>query len=342
MNDVVIGILCYVNRSGSTLLSRMINDLCRGIYVFPELSFPVDVFLSCKTGREISGVRLYDLISRDLRTSAMGIPEDVLKAVCLRHSTSNPASLFIDLAIAKLGRRPAGIVIKHEKLAFLLDTIDIAIPQARYIHIVRDPRAVANSMLSTPVPEKPGFNMARGSILYPARHWVQYIAILNNWRARRPVLEIRYEDLRKDDGQGACLAIAAAMGTQQRSPVEDLPPPAYKVATIDHALHTKIHDTFDERRTSGWRTELLPRHIWLVERTCQHSMNGFGYPPIMGSGDPVSMTVANLIHRGAMLRHVMRSVLRHLRRGDGVRAIRAQTALLRSKRSQLMSESPNA
>jgi hypothetical protein len=334
VNDVVIAILCYVNRSGSTLLSRMISDLCEDVYVFPEVGFAVDLFLARKFNREISGSRLHRLIADDPRTSAMGIPDDVLEAICLRHSSHNPAMLFVDLATARLGRRPSGIVIKHEKLAFLLESIEAAIPQVRYLHIVRDPRAVANSMLKTPVPEKPGFNMARGSILYPARHWRQYVRIMNHWSTFHDVVEVRYEDLRKDNGRSACAGITAVLGARLRSLDGGLHVPTYQVATIDHALHTKIHDKFDDRRTSGWRKELSSRQIRLVEKTCHQAMKTFDYPATTDRLPQVSMVVASLIYTGAMVHHVTRSIVRHVRRGGGIRAVRAQAALLRSKKSQ--------
>lgn len=343
MDRVPIGVLCYVNRSGSTLLSRMITDNCDDVYVFPEIGFPVDIFLAHKAGRQIGGTRLHRLVSSDPRTPAMGLDDDALKAICLRHSSSDPAALFVDLAAARLGRTPAAIVIKHEKLAYLLDTIEAAMPQVRFLHVVRDPRAVANSMLNTPVPEKPGFNMARGSILYPALHWRDYIRRLKQWAKTHPVVEVRYEDLHKDSGKSACAAIAAALGSRLRSSEEGLPLPHYQIAAIDRALHLKIHDKFDERRTSGWREELPHRHIWLVEATCGQDMVGFGYPPITGrrSRSGMAMAAARLIHEGTMIHHATRSILRHLRRRDGIKAVRAQAALLRSKLGPISGRSSN-
>ncbi|WP_296219239.1 sulfotransferase [uncultured Sphingomonas sp.] len=340
MDQVVIGVLCYVNRSGSTLLSRMINDLCHDVYVFPEVGFTVELFLAHKYGREITGTRLYNLISGDPRISAMGITKDTLSAICLRHSSKDPAALFVDLATAKMGRKPAGIVIKHEKLAYLLETIEAAIPQVRYFHVVRDPRAVANSMLNTPVPEKPGFNMARGSILYPARHWRHYIKRLADWGASHPVVEIRYEDLHKDSGKAACASIAATLGTRLRSTDSDMPLSSYQTAAIDQALHAKIHDGFDERRTSGWRNELTPRHIRLVEATCRADMESLGYPLMTNHNARASIALASLMHNGVMVHHATRSLLRHLRRRDGLHAVRIQAALLRSK-AQLRPRRPS-
>ena len=319
----------------------MINDLCDGVYVFPEVKFTVELFLAYKYGREITGAQLHDLIIGDPRISAMGISEENLAAVCLRHSSNDPAALLIDLATAKMGRKPAGIVIKHEKLAYLLETVEAALPQVRYLHIVRDPRAVANSMLNTPVPEKPGFNMGRGSILYPARHWRHYIKRLKDWAASHPVIEIRYEDLQKDSGRSACCDIASALGTRLRSSNDTKPQPIYQTAAIDQALHAKIHDGFDERRTSGWRDELTSRHIRLVEATCGADMESFGYRLMTHHKARVSVVLASLMHNGVMVHHATRSLLHHLRRGDSLRAMRMQAALLRSK-SQLMSRRPSA
>jgi hypothetical protein len=309
----------------------MINDLCKDVYVFPEVGFTVELLLARKAGRTIAGAGLLDLIRRDPRTSAIGIADDALAAICLRHSSADLAALFVDLATARLGRRPAGIVIKHEKLAYLLDAIHAALPQVRYLHIVRDPRAVANSMLNTPVPEKPGFNMARGSILYPARHWRDYIRRLTNWGAVHPVIEVRYEDLRQDGGTATCGAIAARLGTRLRSSDDTTPLPSYQIAAIDRALHAKIHDGFDERRTSGWRDELSARHVGLIEATCRADMARFGYPPVTRQRARVTQTVAGLMHNGVMIHHATRSLLRHLRRRNGLRAMRLQAALLRSK-----------
>jgi hypothetical protein len=78
-----------------------------------------------------------------------------------------------------------------------------------------------------------------------------------------------------------------------------------------------------------------------VEKACHQAMKTFDYPATTDRLAQVSMVVAGLIHTGAMVHHVTRSIVRHVRRGGGIRAVRAQAALLRSKRSQFTAKRLN-
>lgn len=327
---VPVGVLLYVNRSGSTLLSRMIGDRCAGVFVFPEMGFIVELLAARQAGRAIAGDALRRLIEADPRRPALSLSGEALGGICRDAGSHDIGGLLVRIAAAAGGAWPAAVLIKHEKLAYLTQAIDAAIADARILHIVRDPRAVVGSMLRTPVPEKPGFDMARGSPLFAARHWRDYLRRVDRLAARRPVLELRYEALEQDDGRAACRAVAALLGV---TPAEGAPASRYRTAPIDRLLHPRIHDRFDARRAAGWRADLAPRDIRLIEATCGGAMAARGYAPV--SDAPIGRGArlgARLRHAAAMIRHAAASALHHARR-DPVAAVRMQVRMLLARRS---------
>jgi hypothetical protein len=324
-----IGITLYVNRSGSTLFSRMLSDAAEGVFVFPELGFVVDALLARQGGKRIAGDELASLVLADPRSEAIGLPTETLRQIAAGHSTDDLPALLAALASARFGSPPRAIVLKLESLAYLVEAIDIAFPDADFIHVVRDPRAVVNSMRRTPVPEKPGFDMARGSIVFAARHWRDYQRRVAGIAQTRPVLQLRYEDLGDAD---ACAPVIELLGGRMRAP--DSAGGGYRIARIDEALHPHVAGPFLSGRLDGWRDRLSPAEVRLVETICWDEMRKLGYRP-EGARLPRWSAVAirgYLGHAVAMARHVVRTAMRYAMRGDGFRAMVRRLRLMRVAR----------
>jgi len=131
--------LVYVNRSGSTLLSRLISERFGDVHVFPELAFPLQML----SGPPNADLR--DLVARDPRSEAIGLDGQTLREICARHSPASAAAFLADLATAaRGGRAPATIVFKLESLLYVHQELATAFPGLGMIHIVRDPRAMSN------------------------------------------------------------------------------------------------------------------------------------------------------------------------------------------------------
>lgn len=318
-----VAILLYVNRSGSTLLSRLISDACEGVFVFPEMGFVLDLMAAAAKGQVLTGDRVHRLIEDDPRRCALPIADARMAAICREHGTGDLDALLVAIATAAGGSRPRAILIKHEKLVHLADAIPGIIAQPRFLHIIRDPRAVASSMFRTPVPEKPGFDMARGSLLYAARHWRDYLRRVDRLARQHPVLGIRYEDL--GEGRGAMTEIAALLGVRLRAGGDDIGADRrYRVAPIDRQLHPRVYDRFDGARRSAWQADLSAMDARLVEAICGATMQGRGYGPATPwtPFGRVRMLAAALRHACAMVKHAAGTVRHHARRGELAQAVR--------------------
>jgi hypothetical protein len=156
-------------------------------------------------------------------------------------------------------------------------------PDAWFLHVVRDPRAVVASILaysnqSWAGGEKPDVPMA-------AKLWRNAVTIghveLAQLGPRR--IELRYEDM-TDDPEGTLRRLLAAL---------DLEPIAYDAAqfSID-ALRQgngdaptrdprwENRENFFRRGTvDGWRQDLSPQDVAIIEAICGDLMAELGYTP---------------------------------------------------------------
>lgn len=326
-----VGVILYVNRSGSTLFSRMLSDHANGVFVFPELGFPLTLLIERDAGRRIVGEALAALIRADPRSAAIGLADADWARVVAGHSSDDVQALLVDIATAALGRRPVAIVIKLESLAYLIDAIRRAFADTTFFHVIRDPRAVVGSMLRTPVPEKPGFDMARGSIVYAARHWCAYIARVRRIARAQPVTEIRYEALRSSQDPVGQAAAALGVGPAADRDATDA---RYRTAPIDAALHRRIHGQFNADRLAGWREELSPGAIRTIEAICWDEMIATGYAPLFPRTHRFGATLlaARLSHGRAMIRHVVVTTVRYAQRPGGMTDLRRRVTLAMTAR----------
>ena len=309
---VRVGIILYVNRSGSTLLSRLLSGSLVDTFVFPELRFTLDLLVA---GRTLEPAALLRLMHADPRLASLGLTDSQVAAAAA-HGADDLHGILVALATAALGRRPAAMILKLEPYVGLIPQLDAAFDTPVLIHIVRDPRAVAHSMRTTPVPEKPGFDMARGSYLYAARHWRDYMARV---AALRPVITVRYETL----GDPAVITgIAAALGV----PIAPGGAP-YAIAPIDAALHPHARRPFDPARAGSWRAALAPADIAMIEATCGAQMHRLGYTRTAPPPRPLARLTAYARHLHAMATHTARTALTYARRRDAIAALAARLRL---------------
>lgn len=99
----------------------------------------------------------------------------------------------IDEECARMNR--SVILVKHPRLMHNLHILRTAHPSARYIHIVRDGRAVACGLRHK---FARGLGPGEAALLAAARHWVQVLDQVARWNGLADIMEIRYEDLCKD------------------------------------------------------------------------------------------------------------------------------------------------
>jgi hypothetical protein len=317
---VQFAVLLHVNRSGSTFLSRVMRDSSPDIFVFPETLFLIDLIAGHDGGHAHAGEALYDIITADPRRDALAIDDDRLRAICARNSSADIPALLTDLAVAVSGRMPKAIVLKLGVLIYFSLQMRRIFADLKFIHIARDPRSVCNSMLKSELPEKPGFDMARGSIVFAAREWRSYVNLVRAIERDHPVTWIRYEDLRADSLQ-ICRLLLDELGLAPDTAAVAAPAARYRISGIDNKLHALVYDDFNADRVEAWRNELPDRSVRIVETLCRHEMELLGYRHDTPRLRAWQMVPVLAQHVAAISRHNLRTLRVYSRRRGGLAAL---------------------
>lgn len=185
-----------------------------------------------------------------------------------------------------VGDTPAAriFVEKTPGHVFQSETIRRLYPEARFLIVERDPRAVVASIISAA--ETWGSGWASGDAASAARMWRR------SFRAGRALADssdrchvVRYEGL-SDDGPATLRAAMAFIGVDIddsgcRTLFELCAPGALgdgKV-TVPTGMAGPVEETARRATTGGWRTELSGGQIAAVERVCRAEMELLGVEP---------------------------------------------------------------
>ena len=233
---------------------------------------------------------------------------DGLHNVLGQHEYRDLLRAFAAGALAKgaAGRPSASIILeKSPDHAFFARDILSIFPDAYFLHIVRDPRAVVASLKAI----SPSWGIVWNAA--DACHtWLRHVAaahtistLTTNYR------EVRYEDLTAAGpcvlhGTFAWLGVSASPDDCARY---------YAACRIDslradkglgERLHLEIaqSDFFRRGESDSWKTELSRREIALVEALAEPSMKQFGYQvtvPRQSRSAIVGMMLASVRFRQA-------------------------------------------
>jgi hypothetical protein len=168
-------------------------------------------------------------------------------------------------------------------------------PEARYIHVIRDPRDVANSC------RHQGW---AGNAYYGVRYWTEAEERWNRLVARTrddQRFEVRYEELVRDPERvlhGVCEFLRLN----------------YEEGMLEYARDT-TYERPDPSLIFQWRRTLSERDVVRVESRCHKLLEERGYEP---SGLPIEKL--RLLERGYMLLdHEIRRAMHRIRRyGPGL------------------------
>ena len=172
-------------------------------------------------------------------------------------------------------------------------------PEARFIHLIRDPRAVANSLIQS--------NVHRSDAYHAALRWKRDVRCGLAFARERPerMLELRYETLVTDP----------IRSLEQVLEFLDLAPDALesspdKASGADEYsdFYANIHANLDQSPTADfidkWERTLLPREVEIVEAVCGDMMQELGYSPRSESPSLRGSDVRNM-----KLRRAYRTIL---------------------------------
>jgi hypothetical protein len=171
------------------------------------------------------------------------------------------------------------------------DCLPIIWPQARFIHLVRDPRDVARS--SIPM----GWV---GNVWYGAEYWLQPVARWQQLRDTLPRdrwLQVRFEDLIQDPS-GELTRICHFLGVE------------YSPAMLEYA-NDSTYDLPDPGLVNQWQQKLSAHEIQWVESVCHGAMHQFGYEPVSPSLAPPGPLTSLRLATQHRLSRIQRNIQRY-------------------------------
>jgi hypothetical protein len=263
-------------RSGTTLLQQML-DAHPDVAIAPETHFIRRFWLRRKEygdlNEDVTFARLLSDITGIPEFGEMGLSREYFQEKAW-HGTRDYPSL-LNLLLTEFGSLQNASIVGEKTPNHLLyiPALKQFFPTARFIHIIRDPRAVINSWRTVP--------WSTGSIVGDAEVWRRYMATARRYRPamRNHIYTVRYENL---------------VSTPQRTLVEicdflNLP--------FDRAMLTyykKEPQTVNVTRESwkrnvtkplaqtsidSWRRELSTKMIAEIEAVVSPEMRKLGYYP---------------------------------------------------------------
>lgn len=272
-------------RSGTTVTAALLNQL-PGIHISKETGF-LSTSLGLLRAMDEPTVmrRLLGHVNSWLEVNAWTNRADErgFCEFCERHQVKGPEAFLqyvwsLDCPapwseLAFIGDNTPFYVLSIPEILQLL-------PNARFIHMLRDPRDVVSSMLKMRFgADDPLVAAMEWHLVFGA--WLMAERLIGSERRT----EIRYEDLCTSPDQ-TFSALARFLGYSNDEAREALARHASgqsrdrsgfdQVARMSH--HTRIHEPLSPRRVGCYRTELSRQQIRSIEEVTQAGMAACGYP----------------------------------------------------------------
>jgi hypothetical protein len=315
--------LLYVPRSGSTLFAKLLAERYGNVMVLPELRLPK---LLAATGTDHSlftRKKLLDLTLQDHQFPSLGLTQEEVAACIDGMQGTGPEAYLAALAAIVAEKKqvtPEAVLFKCGSAGLWWPALRSLMPQAKFIHVFRDPRAVVNSALHTDRPYHAGQKMGRGDPWHRAQDWRKFTRGMRALHAAgEPVIEVRYEGLCADK-DGELDRVAAYLAIERGSVANAM----FAVAAKESDIHANVKKPPLPARVDAWQHELK---IWqgiVVEFIAGEEMRRRGYEPwyaVRVSRLGRCMGIAQ-----GVVAHWKSSAAHYLRRGMGYLACPATIA----------------
>jgi len=274
-----------VARSGTTLL-RLMLDAHPDLAIPPETHFIPRVIRACRTGDDAHAAALKAITSHR-RWPDFGLDAEVLRerfAAHRRLSAGDAMREFYGLYAAKHQKTRWGD--KSTNYVRRMRPISRILPEARFVHLIRDGRDVARSLVAV--------HFGPDSVPAAAKKWSAEIRKARRQGPRLPgYLELRYEDL-IDDPEAVLRRVCEAtelpwddamLDYQERAGeriseiVRDLDRGEGEAVTAEaRAAHQEnVSKPLRADRAGRWRTEMLAGEIAEFERIAGDVLDELGY-----------------------------------------------------------------
>lgn len=269
MKAILIG---GCGRSGTTMLGSMLGSHSRVLAV-PEFHFKTAI--SWRLGAELSPAmvpRALALLREDLHFKSWGI-NDVL-ASALPKDFDGSYRQFVEYFVHHYGRRSGTSSFEHwvdhtpaniRRAGFLLQSF----PGAKMLHVVRDGRAVAASVLP--------LDWGPHSLKQVAEGWLLDVGAGLAAEAEFPedrILRVHFEKL-VDAPRASLEKICRFLDLEYEAGMED--GAGFRVPEASTRQHALVGSPPDKRRVDAWQDALTPRQIELFEYYAGSMLESLGY-----------------------------------------------------------------
>jgi hypothetical protein len=207
-----------------------------------------------------------------------GLPDAEIRAAAAARSPLRIRGVIEEVALrlAAADRRaqPSTAILKSGAHLWVWRRIRRTLPDARFLFIVRDPRAVVLSKLGTERPYHAGQSMAWAGCAAAAVQWRWYARHADRIAATPgTLLEVRYEDLLAEPA-----SVLERVGRFLGATVSGRGTASYRIAPAERSIHPlALEDGLATERAQAWRTGLGARECAVVERICGREMAARGY-----------------------------------------------------------------
>lgn len=281
--------LLYCARSGSTFLARQLADHTKDVAVIPEFRLPLLLlWMSEDQVRRLTRDELFRLFTDDFQLRNLFANQAFLNEAA-NDLAGRGTRQIIDFLISRYLQQtgithPKIVLLKNSEFAHVTERLTQTIPDIRFIHIVRDPRGVANSLVSTKDPYDSNRPMARGDVLYAAKLWQKYVARIHALvNSGYSVTEIQYEDL-LDNPNSVVSEIAKWLSGNERSPQPQAKPGGFVIKGPEQSIHRLINRGPEKSRIEAWLHELRPNQQYAIELLVRKELGEYGFSAQVGQG----------------------------------------------------------
>lgn len=253
-------------RSGTTLLRNMLT-------AHPLLAIPVESLFMVdylRASTDVPPERLKNLIVHDYEFREWAMP--------LTHTdldgcrSAQEMMLRLHALYCKQQRKPywgqkTPRFVRHGLL------IKANFPNGRFINVIRDPRAVVNSLMTS--------DLHRSNPYYGSKRWVMDVQYGLELERQFPgdVLHIKYEDL-VERPRSTLTTVCDFIGVDyDDAMLHEHSQNRSDFAPIFDQIHARTEGPIQSSRVNAWRKRLSERDIALIESITRDLMVEVGYQP---------------------------------------------------------------
>jgi hypothetical protein len=257
-------------RSGTTLLGAMIGSHSECLCT-PESQFKTRVLRhsSLKGQKGIDITKAFDLIRASWKYKIWGIHLNTAPLSGIE-SYRDLLEFIVTAYGKKIGKFHTTIWVDHTPANLKNATVLCELfPSAKFIHIVRDGRAVASSIM----PLDWGANTINSAALSWVKRMSQYLAVESQLGDDK-ILRIKFEDLVLSP-EPILKKICGFLNLDYQSGM--IEGTGFRVPSYQNEIHSQVGKGIDVTQVNAWEAELTARQIEIFESIAEDMLLSFGY-----------------------------------------------------------------